>query len=123
MDSLSKGQELIERLLEITDKVSQLRTNTRRAIKKVQAKLEETFNKKKVKFQKGDLVLYFDKALAARHDVKFVNKWKGSYEISHMLDKGAYKLTINGKLIKRTVNRNLLKKYYTRNTWEPVIVI
>src|SRR6266540_2978145 len=40
MDSLSKGQELIERLLEIIDKVSQLRTNARRAIKKVQAKLE-----------------------------------------------------------------------------------
>jgi len=64
IDSLSKGQELIERLLEITDKVLQLRTNARRAIKKAQAKLEETFNKKKVKFQKGDLVLYFNKALA-----------------------------------------------------------
>ena len=64
MDSLSKGQELIERLLEITDKVLQLRTNTRRAIKKAQAKLEETFKGKEVKFQKGDLVLYFDKALA-----------------------------------------------------------
>src|SRR6266540_4248612 len=63
MDSLSKGQKLIERLLEITDKVSQLRTNARRAIKKVQAKLKETFNKKEVKFQKGDLVLYFDKVL------------------------------------------------------------
>src|SRR6266545_4362117 len=74
MDSSSKGQELIERLLEITDKVPQLRTNAKRAIKKAQAKLEETFNKKEVKFQKGDLVLYFDKALAARHDVKFVNK-------------------------------------------------
>ena len=33
-----------------------------------------------------------------------------------MFDKGAYKLTINGKLIKSTVNRNLLKKYYIRNT-------
>ncbi len=50
MDSLSKGQELIKRLLEITDKVSQLQTNARRAIKKAQAKLEETFNKKEVKF-------------------------------------------------------------------------
>jgi len=65
MNSPSKGQELIDRLLEITDKVSQLRTNARRAIKKAQAKLEETFNKKEVKFQKGDLVLYFDKALVA----------------------------------------------------------
>ena len=34
MDNSSKGQELIERLLEITDKVSQLQTNARRAIKK-----------------------------------------------------------------------------------------
>src|SRR6266542_5354057 len=65
IDSLSKGQELIKRLLEITDKVSQLRTNARRAIKKAQVKLEETFNKKEVKFQKSNLVLYFDKALAA----------------------------------------------------------
>ncbi len=65
MDSPSKGQELIERLLEITNKVPQLRTNARRVIKKAQAKLEETFNKKEVKFQKDDLVLYFDKALAA----------------------------------------------------------
>ncbi len=123
MDSSSKGQKLIERLLEIMDKVPQLRTNARRAIKKAQVKLEETFNKKEVKFQKGDLVLYFDKALATRHDVKFVNKWKGPYEISHILDKGVYKLTIDGNLIKGTVNRNLLKKYYTRDTWEPVIVI
>src|SRR6266508_2887197 len=123
IDSPSKRQELIKRLLEITDKVPQLRTNARRAIKKAQAKLEETFNKKEVKFQKGDLVLYFDKALAARHDVKFVNKWKGPYEISHVLDKGAYKLTIDGNSIKGTVNGNLLKKYYTRDTWEPVIVI
>jgi len=123
MDSSSKGQELIERLLEITDKVLQFRTNARRAIKKAQAKLEETFNKKEVKFQKDDLVLYFDKALAARHDVKFVNKWKGPYEISHVFDKKAYKLIINGNLIKETVNRNLLKKYYTRDIWEPVIII
>ncbi len=97
--------------------------NIRRVIKKAQAKLEETFNKKEVKFQKGDLVLYFDKALAAWHDVKFVNKWKGPYEISHILDKGIYKLTIDGNPIKGTVNENLLKKYYTRDTWEPVIVI
>ncbi len=34
MDSSSKEQELIERLLEITDKVLQLQINTRRAIKK-----------------------------------------------------------------------------------------
>ena len=65
MNSLSKEQELIKKLLEITDKVPQLRTNARKAIKKAQAKLEETFKGKEVKFQKGNLVLYFDKALIA----------------------------------------------------------
>ncbi len=85
--------------------------------------MEETFNKKEVKFQKGDLVLYFDKALTARHDVKFVNKWKEPYEISHVLNKSTYKLIINSNLIKGTINENLLKKYYTRDTWKPVIVI
>ncbi len=94
----------------------QFQINARRVIKKTQVKLEETFKKKEVKFQKSDLVLYFDKALAARHDIKFVNKWKGPYEISHVLDKSAYKLTIDGNLIKETVNGNLLKKYYTRDT-------
>src|SRR6266498_5293350 len=110
MDSLNKGQELIERLLEITDKVLQLRTNVRKAIKKAQVKLEKTFKGKEVKFQKGNLVFYFDKALAARHDIKFVNKWKRPYQISYVLDKGAYKLTIDDNSIKGTVNGNLLKK-------------
>ncbi len=40
-----------------------------------------------------------------------------------MFDKDVYKLIIDGNLIKGTVNENLLKKYYTRDTWEPVIVI
>ncbi len=64
IDSSSKGQKLIKRLLEITNKVSQLQTNARRVIKKAQAKLEETFKGKEIKFQKGDLILYFDKVLA-----------------------------------------------------------
>ena len=52
MDSSSKGQELIERLLEITDKVPQLRINARRAIKKAQAKLEKTSIKRRLSFKK-----------------------------------------------------------------------
>ncbi len=123
MDSPSKGQELIKRLLEITDKILQFRTNARKIIKKTQAKLEKTFKGKKVKFQKGNLVLYFDKALAVQHDVKFVNKWKGSYQISHVLNKSIYNLTIDDNLIKGTINKNLLKKYYTRDIWELIIVI
>ena len=36
--------------------------------------MEETFKGKEVKFQKGNLVLYFDKVLVAQHDEKFVKK-------------------------------------------------
>ncbi len=50
MNSPSKEQELIEKLLEIIDKILQFRTNVRKAIKKTQAKLEKTFKEKEVKF-------------------------------------------------------------------------
>ncbi len=40
-----------------------------------------------------------------------------------MLNKGAYKLTLDDNLIKSTVNKNFLKKYYTRDIWKFIIVI
>ena len=85
--------------------------------------MKETFKEKEVHFQKENLVLYFNKALAVWYNVKFINKWKGPYEISHVLDKGVYKLTLDDNLIKEIVNGNLLKKYYTRDTWKPIIII
>jgi len=71
---------IIERLLEITEKVSQLRETARRAIRKSQAELDRKFEEMKIQeFQKGDLVWYFDKPAAMRHDTKFQLKWKGPY--------------------------------------------
>ena len=68
-------ETLVERLLEITDKVPQLRTSARRSIKIIQEKLEEKFGEKKeTKFQKGDVVLYFDKPKSARYDAKLEHK-------------------------------------------------
>jgi len=74
-------------------------------------------------FQKGDLVWYYDKAKAMRHDTKLEPKWKGPYEVVAVLNKGAYKLSIDGKQLNTTVNGNLLKPYYGRSHWEPVVVI
>ena len=74
-------------------------------------------------FQKGDLVWYFDKPAAMRHDTKFQLKWKDSYQISAVLDKGTYRLILNGKELKLTVNSNLLKKYHNRNIWELIIIV
>ena len=106
---------MVERLLEITDKVPQLRTSARRSIKMIQEKLEEKFREKKeIKFQKEDLVLYFDKSKTARHDAKLEHKWKGPYQMAEVLDKGAYRLMIDGKIIGSIVNGNLLKKFHSR---------
>ncbi len=63
---------IIERLLEITEKVPQLRKAARRAIWKSQAELDKKFERMKTQeFQKGDLVWYFDKPAAMRHNTKF----------------------------------------------------
>ncbi len=72
MDYGPHGSSIIERLLEITEKVSQLREAARRAIRKAQAELDRKFEEKpQQSFQKGELVWYFDKVAAMQHDTKF----------------------------------------------------
>ena len=59
-----------------------------------------------------------------RHDTKFQPKWKGPYQIIKRLDKGVYKLALNGKELRSTVNGNLLKPYNDqRSKWEPIVLI
>src|ERR1043166_5884074 len=123
MNKPSKAKTLVERLLEIMEKVLQLRGSARKTIKEAQDKLNQAFGSYKQIFAKGDLVLYFDKTAAGRHDMKLENKWKGPYQISHVLDKGEYKISINGKELKTTVNGNLLKRFHSRSTWELLILI
>ena len=123
-DKVDNGFTLIDRLLEITEKVPQLRETARRAIKEHQAILEQKFGSfKETKFQKGDLVWYYDKAKAMRHDTKLEDKWKGPYLIIAVLDKGAYKLALDGKELRSTVNGNLLKRYHGRQSWEPIVMV
>ena len=62
------------RILDIMEGVPQLRTNAKRAMRKAQKKIEEKFQEKGTQFQKGDLVLYFKKAEAMRHNTKLENK-------------------------------------------------
>ncbi len=114
----------MERLLEITEKVPQLREAARRAIWKSQVELDKKFEGMKTQeFQKGDLVWYFDKPAVMRYDTKFQPKWKGPYQISAVLDKRAYRLTLDGKELRSTVNGNLLKSYHDRSTWELIVIV
>ncbi len=72
MDYGSYGGLMIERLLKIMDKMSQLRKMTKRTIRKVQAELEKKFEGKSQRnFQKGELVRYYNKLIVMRHDIKF----------------------------------------------------
>ncbi len=75
MDYGKHGGSIMERLLEVTEKVSQLREAARSAIRKSQTELDRKFEgMKKQEFQKGELVWYFDKPAAMRHDTKFQPK-------------------------------------------------
>ncbi len=57
MDYRKHGGSIMERLLEITEKVSQLREAAKRTIWKSQAELDRKFEGMKTQeFQKGDLV-------------------------------------------------------------------
>ncbi len=118
------GGFIMKRLLKIIEKVSQLREAARRIIRKSQAELDKKFEGIKTQeFQKGDLVWYFNKLAAIRHNTKFQPKWKGPYQISAVLDKGVYRLTLDRKELRSTVNGNLLKPYYDRSIWESIIVV
>ena len=92
-------------------------------MRKAQKKIEEKFQKKGVQFQKGDLILYFKKAEAMCHDTKLKNKQKGPYTVIQILDKEAYKISIDGRELSKTVNGNLLKKYHNREHYKPVVII
>jgi len=122
-DKPKETQTLMERLKEITTGVPTLRKEAQQVMLEAQQKLENAFQGKTHRFNKGELVWYFDKAKAARHDTKLEPKWKGPYEISQVLDKGAYRLKIDGKEIRSTVNGNLLKPYHGRSGWQPIVVI
>jgi len=65
IDHRKYGSSIMEKLLEITEKIPQLRKAARRIIRKSQAKLDRKFERMKTQeFQKGDLVWYFDKPAA-----------------------------------------------------------
>ncbi len=75
MDYRKYEGSIMKRLLEITEKIPQLREAARRAIRKSQAELDRKFEGLKIQeFQKGDLVWYFDKSAAMRHDTKLQPK-------------------------------------------------
>src|ERR671938_659907 len=83
-----------------------------------QKKLQETF-------EIGQKVLYYIASKEKQWSGKLDDKWKGPYYIHERLLNGAYRLkeTTSGKILETPVNGKLLKKYYSRENFEPFVVI
>ena len=72
----------------------------------------------------GEKVLYYDAAKEKQWSGKLEEKWKGPYYIHEVLVNGSYKIKeLNGKVLKVPVNGELLKLYYSRENFEPMVVI
>ena len=66
----------------------------------------------------------YDAARDKHFTGKLKPKWKGPYYIHNVLKNGAYKLrTTEGKVLTTPINILLLKRYYSRENWEPIIMV
>jgi len=111
------NQELIDRLLDIVDKVPSLRQNAHQAITRAQLKLAQSYVVKRPHvFQIGDLIFYYDKAKVMQHHTKLQPRWKGPYTITAILPKGAYRIADETGILCTSVNGDLLKPYHSRQS-------
>src|SRR3984957_484612 len=113
----------IETLIEEQPKIfNEAKTNS----KKSQNKQKE-YHDRKIKsynFEIGEKVLYYKAAKEKQWSGKLEEKWKGSYYIHEKLLNGAYKIKeLDGKILKTPVNGELLKRFYSRENYEPYVVI
>ena len=113
----------IETLIEEQPKIfNEAKTNS----KKSQNKQKE-YHDRKIKsynFEIGEKVLYYKAAKEKQWSGKLEEKWKGPYYIHEKLLNGAYKIKeLDGKILRTPVNGELLKKFYSRENYEPYVVI
>jgi hypothetical protein len=118
---------LINHLENLIDDLPQEIEHAKKRVEKAQKKQKDRHDRKlrhPVNFIIGDKVLYYDAAKEKQWTGKLEQKWKGPYYIHQVGEKGSYKLrTIDGKVLKTSVNGSLLKLYHDRQNWEPLIVV
>jgi hypothetical protein len=116
--------DLIDRMIDLIDDVPHLRHTAKDRVTHAQAKLAQSYQvRRPYQFQIGEKVLYYDKARAAQHHMKLAPKWKGPYTITAVLSKGAYRIADENGDLRASVNGDLLKKYYSRESWEPIVLV
>ena len=127
MDREEKKISLIERIWEIVEKIPKIQYQAKEEIEKSQRRQKEYHDKRykrKEEFEIGDKVLYYNAAKDNQWSGKLEEKWKGPYYIHEVMLKGSYKIKeMDGRIFKTPVNGELLKKYYSRENFEPFVVI
>jgi len=127
MDREEKKISLIERIWEIVEKIPKIRYQAKEEIEKSQRRQKEYHDKRykrKEEFEIGDKVLYYNAAKENQWSGKLEEKWKGPYYIHEVMLKGSYKIKeMDGRIFKTPVNGELLKKYYSRENFEPFVII
>lgn len=124
MDKLGTNTTIIDRLIDVVDKVPQIRQSAKDALLMNQRKIVQAFgHETKNLFEVNDLVLLYDKAKDTSHSNKLAEKWKGPYRITKVLPKGAYRIADNNGPIKNPFNGNLMKLYKGRLDWQPIVLV
>ena len=118
-DPILEGEHnLITRLDDLVKKVPIERHRAKEQIKFAQSKQKEMYDrqiKTEDHFRIGQKVLYYNASQEGRHTGKLLPKWKGPYFIHEIGLNGSYRLrTIDGRLLKSSINGSLLKLYHER---------
>ena len=115
---------LMDRLIDVVDKVPHIRQSAKDALLANQRKIttalgHDTHNM----FEVNDMVLLYDKAKESSHSNKLAEKWKGPYRVIKVLPKGAYRIADNNGPMRNPVNGSFLKLYKGRLDWQPIVLI
>ena len=119
----SEEEALMQRTMEITNKMIFDQAQARENIKKKQERMKKYHGKISDKLRIGDKVLLFRNQLQGNLSAKLEEKWTGPYYIHEVLGANNYKLrTLEGRLVKNTVHGERLKLYWEQ-ALEPLVVI
>ena len=126
MDS-SNDVTVVNYISHLINELPQDRQLAKETIKENQMKQKDYHDekfKRKDNFYIGEKVLYYNVAKEKQWSGKLEDKWKGPYYIHDVLLNGSYKLKeLDGRILKTPVNGEWLKKYYSRENFEPMVVI
>ena len=117
-------KQVLRRTFELIDTLEPTIQAAKRNIESSQQKQKEKYlaDTTAQQFQEGELVLKFKHTKEERG--KFQPKWTGLYTVYKVYRNGAYKLrTIDGRILKSSINENNLRSYQIRNFPEPIVVI